>query len=102
MDEAHVLGEVGERPVGTRRDLRIERPGPHRVAEPPGTDPETLDEAIHARTLRAVSALPRTDRRPGQTLTELQAGQLVPFGGDRVAVVSGDLAAAFRAGDRLV
>lgn len=32
----------------------------------------------------------------------LTPGQLVPFGGDRVAVVSDELAAAFRAGDRLV
>jgi glutamate-5-semialdehyde dehydrogenase len=35
-------------------------------------------------------------------LVSLTPGQLVPFGGDRVAVVSDELAAAFRAGDRLV
>lgn len=35
-------------------------------------------------------------------LAFLTPGQLVPFGGDRVAVVSDELAAAFRAGDRLV
>ena len=37
-----------------------------------------------------------------QILRSLQAGQLVPFGGDRVAVVSESLAAAFNEGDRLV
>lgn len=35
-------------------------------------------------------------------LASLTPGQLVPFGGDRVAVVGDALAAAFRAGDRLV
>lgn len=35
-------------------------------------------------------------------LAFLTPGQLVPFGGDRVAVVSDELAASFRAGDRLV
>jgi glutamate-5-semialdehyde dehydrogenase len=35
-------------------------------------------------------------------LDALTAGQLVPFGGDRVAVVSTELAAAFAPGDRLV
>jgi len=35
-------------------------------------------------------------------LDSLVPGQLVPFGGDRAAVVGDDLAAAFRAGDRLV
>lgn len=35
-------------------------------------------------------------------LVQLQAGQLVPFGGDRVAVVDAELATAFTAGDRLV
>lgn len=38
---------------------------------------------------------------PG-TLRSLTAGQLVPFGGDRVAEVSAELAAAFVEGDRLV
>jgi glutamate-5-semialdehyde dehydrogenase len=35
-------------------------------------------------------------------LTSLQPGQQIVFGGDRVATVDHDLAAAFRAGDRLV
>ncbi len=35
-------------------------------------------------------------------LTSLEAGQAIPFGGDRVATVDADLAAAFTAGDRLV
>ncbi len=35
-------------------------------------------------------------------LTQLNAGMLIPFGGDRVATVPAALAAAFRAGDRLV
>jgi glutamate-5-semialdehyde dehydrogenase len=35
-------------------------------------------------------------------LAFLTPGQLVPYGGDRVAVVSDELAASFRAGDRLV
>jgi glutamate-5-semialdehyde dehydrogenase len=35
-------------------------------------------------------------------LTSLTAGQLVPFGGDRVAFVDAELAASFAAGDRLV
>lgn len=42
------------------------------------------------------------DSRPGAPLAQLTAGQLVPFGGDRVAVVSEELAARFVAGDRLV
>lgn len=37
-----------------------------------------------------------------QQLEQLVTGQLVPFGGNRVAVVDAELAAAFRAGDRLV
>jgi len=37
-----------------------------------------------------------------EPLRSLQPGQLVPFGGDRVATVGEELAAAFRAGDRLV
>lgn len=37
-----------------------------------------------------------------ERLTRLEAGQLVPFGGDQVAVVSADFAASFVAGDRLV
>lgn len=37
-----------------------------------------------------------------QPLSHLTVGQLVPFGGDRAAVVGADLAEAFRAGDRLV
>jgi glutamate-5-semialdehyde dehydrogenase len=36
------------------------------------------------------------------TLDHLTAGQAIPFGGDRVATVSDELAAAFAAGDRLV
>jgi glutamate-5-semialdehyde dehydrogenase len=35
-------------------------------------------------------------------LEALVAGQPIPFGGDRVAVVSAELAGAFRPGDRLV
>lgn len=35
-------------------------------------------------------------------LVHLTQGQLIPFGGDRVAEVSADLAAAFKPGDRLV
>ena len=35
-------------------------------------------------------------------LEQLTAGMLVPFGGNRVATVSGALASAFKAGDRLV
>jgi glutamate-5-semialdehyde dehydrogenase len=35
-------------------------------------------------------------------LEALHAGQQIPFGGDRVAVVDADLAARFRPGDRLV
>src|SRR5688572_30480168 len=40
--------------------------------------------------------------RPGEPLTRLTAGQLVPFGGDRVATVTAELAAAFAPGDRVV
>ena len=36
------------------------------------------------------------------TLTALTPGQPIPYGGDRVAMVSAELATAFRAGDRLV
>ncbi len=36
------------------------------------------------------------------TLRSLRPGQEIPFGGDRVAVVGEELAAAFRPGDRLV
>ena len=39
---------------------------------------------------------------PTVPLAGLVAGQLVPYGGDRAAVVSEELAAAFAAGDRLV
>jgi glutamate-5-semialdehyde dehydrogenase len=35
-------------------------------------------------------------------LEQLTAGMLIPFGGNRVATVSGDLAARFESGDRLV
>jgi len=35
-------------------------------------------------------------------LTSLEAGQRIPFGGDRVAVVGAQLASEFRPGDRLV
>ena len=35
-------------------------------------------------------------------LEKLTAGMPIPFGGNRVATVSGDLAARFEAGDRLV
>jgi glutamate-5-semialdehyde dehydrogenase len=35
-------------------------------------------------------------------LTQLTEGMLVPYGGNRVATVSGELAARFQAGDRLV
>ena len=38
----------------------------------------------------------------GGRLEALAPGQAIPFGGDRVAYVSPELAAAFRAGDRLV
>jgi glutamate-5-semialdehyde dehydrogenase len=37
-----------------------------------------------------------------ERLIRLDPGQRIPFGGDRVTVVSDELAAAFRAGDRLV
>ena len=37
-----------------------------------------------------------------RALTHLAAGQEIPFGGDRVAVVPSDVADRFRAGDRLV
>jgi glutamate-5-semialdehyde dehydrogenase len=57
---------------------------------------------VHSRTLGAVSAPARSDSRPGSPLTGLVPGQLVPFGGDRVAVVDAELAARFAAGDRLV
>ena len=35
-------------------------------------------------------------------LEKLTAGMLIPFGGNRVATVSGELAARFQSGDRLV
>lgn len=41
-------------------------------------------------------------KRPGGALTGLSAGQQIPFGGDRVAVVSDELARDFAEGDRLV
>jgi glutamate-5-semialdehyde dehydrogenase len=37
-----------------------------------------------------------------RALTHLTSGQEIPFGGDRVAVVSADLAERFRTGDRLI
>src|SRR4051812_15029561 len=37
-----------------------------------------------------------------QLLRSLDAGQPIPFGGDRVAYVSAELAEAFESGDRLV
>ena len=37
-----------------------------------------------------------------EQLTQLTAGMPIPFGGDRVTHVSEALAAAFRAGDRLI
>lgn len=37
-----------------------------------------------------------------EALEQLAEGMRIPFGGDRVTVVSAELAAAFRAGDRLV
>ena len=40
--------------------------------------------------------------RAMQSLTRLEAGMAIPFGGDKVAVVSDELAATFQAGDRLV
>ena len=40
--------------------------------------------------------------RTAGRLEALAPGQAIPFGGDRVAYVSADLAAAFRPGDRLV
>ncbi|MBI5090221.1 MAG: aldehyde dehydrogenase family protein [Actinobacteria bacterium] len=49
-----------------------------------------------------VTAARRPAERPGTALHGLAPGQLVPFGGDRVAVVDDALAARFRAGDRLV
>ena len=36
------------------------------------------------------------------SLVSLSAGQPIPFGGDRVAVVSPELATAFKPGDRLL
>jgi glutamate-5-semialdehyde dehydrogenase len=39
---------------------------------------------------------------PSEQLRVLTAGQQIPFGGDRVATVGPELAAAFRSGDRLV
>ena len=39
---------------------------------------------------------------PAPPLLELQPGQVIPFGGDRIATVPAELAEAFRAGDRLV
>jgi glutamate-5-semialdehyde dehydrogenase len=41
-------------------------------------------------------------KRGGARLEALSPGQPVPFGGDRVAYVSAELAAAFKAGDRLL
>lgn len=41
-------------------------------------------------------------QRTAGRLEALAPGQAIPFGGDRVAYVSPELAAAFRAGDRLV
>jgi glutamate-5-semialdehyde dehydrogenase len=41
-------------------------------------------------------------RTAGSTLSSLQAGQVIVFGGDRATTVPDDLAAAFREGDRLV
>ncbi|MEL6893158.1 MAG: aldehyde dehydrogenase family protein, partial [Actinomycetota bacterium] len=38
----------------------------------------------------------------GASLDRLTEGQVIPFGGDRQAVVDADLAAAFESGDRLV
>src|SRR5580658_5919847 len=38
----------------------------------------------------------------GETLTSLRAGMPIPYGGDRVTHVPEALAAAFRAGDRLI
>ena len=40
--------------------------------------------------------------RGGDRLEALAPGQAIPFGGDRVAHVSPELATAFRPGDRLV
>jgi glutamate-5-semialdehyde dehydrogenase len=52
-----------------------------------------VDDGTSAKTARAA----RTGR-----LEALAPGQAIPFGGDRVAFVDVDLAAAFRPGDRLV
>jgi glutamate-5-semialdehyde dehydrogenase len=41
-------------------------------------------------------------RREADKLAALAPGQAIPFGGDRVAYVTPELAAAFRVGDRLV
>lgn len=43
-----------------------------------------------------------TSRRTAGRLESLTPGQAIPFGGDRVAHVSPQLAAAFKAGDRLL
>ncbi len=50
------------------------------------------------------SVPPASAGAPASTgvLRSLTAGQLVPFGGDRVAIVGQELADAFREGDRLV
>ena len=43
-----------------------------------------------------------TDSRTSGRLESLQPGQAIVYGGDRVAYVTPELAAAFRAGDRLL
>lgn len=48
------------------------------------------------------AASPPPARRPGTALTSLEPGQVLVFGGDRFVTVGADLAAAFRAGDRLI
>src|SRR5215472_1481815 len=64
------------------------------------------------RSSRPDPPAPRALRRGGgcakgrgmtcERLTHLTAGQPIPFGGDQLTRVSGELAAAFRPGDRLI
>ena len=88
-----MAGQLGEIPTGAGADCGIEGTRANSVGKKGGVLVETLQGGVHRPTLRAMHTAP---------LRVLVEGQAVPFGGDRVALVSAELAEAFHEGDRLV
>jgi glutamate-5-semialdehyde dehydrogenase len=107
MDTSEVPTQIVEAPPRATVDRECGRSGAKRSDESIAERVErvhVIDHRPYASPMTSShAAAPDEAGAAGpRRLRSLHVGQEIPFGGDRVAVVGDDLAAAFRDGDRLI